>query len=80
MSKTVKMTLEISEHLHGFAKWAAEQQGYESAEDYLNAALNAAVLAAKREMELARREERLLVEDDGGGVWLADDVKHGFGF
>jgi hypothetical protein len=82
MTKTMKMTVEISDELYGFAAWAAEQNGHASAEDYLKATLNAALLAAKnREKALYKgRDENLFVEDDGGGVWHEDDIKHGYGF
>lgn len=73
--KTV--TLSISDEFYRFAEWAADRWCYCGATDYLAAALKRAVLEdMESPLVLPDGEpEKLLVEDEGGGMWLAEDIE-----
>jgi hypothetical protein len=73
---TKTVTLQISDEFYRFAEWAANEWGYFGLADYLAATLKRAILE-DMETPLAppdREPEKLLVEDDGGGKCLADDL------
>ncbi|MDG4901414.1 MULTISPECIES: hypothetical protein [unclassified Mesorhizobium] len=71
-----RVTLKIDDKFYSFAEWAAREWGYFGAEDYLRAALFRAVLEdMENPLVLPGGEpEKLLVEDDGGGMRLVDDI------
>lgn len=73
---TRTVTLQISDEFYRFAQWAANEWGYFGFADYLAATLKRGI---REDMEnpLALPDgepEKLLVEDDGGGMCLADDL------
>lgn len=75
-SGTKTVTLNISDEFYRFAEWAANEWGYFGLADYLAATLNRAILEdTENPLVLPDGEpEKLLVEDDGGGMRLADDI------
>lgn len=81
-SETKSVTLQISDEFYRFAEWAADQWGYFGPKDYLGAALKRAVLEdMENPLILPDGEpEKLLIEDDGGGMCLADDLDDDISF
>jgi hypothetical protein len=72
----MKIVLHISPEFFAFAEAMAKDQGYFGPADYLNAILNMAIIT---EMDSApvltrRDDEDQIVEDDGGGLRLVDDM------
>jgi hypothetical protein len=69
------ITLHLSDLLFERAFLLGKERGHDSLDAYLFHAVKNAVLDDWYDRMSALEElERLLVEDDGGGMWLADDL------
>ena len=70
----MKVILQINPEFFAFAEAMAKNGGYFGPADYLNALLNMALITEMDSAPVLTRceDETLLVEDDGGGMRLAD--------
>jgi hypothetical protein len=77
-----RVILQVSDEFFAFAEAMAQAGGYFGPADYLNAILNTAILAEiDNAAALPRRDdEKLIVEDDGGGLRLVDDIDYDIPF
>jgi hypothetical protein len=71
--KTLKLNL--TDLLFERAYLLGKERGFASLDEYLFSAVEDAILSDWYDRSLAQEEpEKLLVEDDGGGIWLADEL------
>jgi hypothetical protein len=71
-----KVILQVSDEFFAFAEAMAKHGGYFGPADYLNAILNMAIITEMDDAPVLTRrdDENQIVEDDGGGLRLADDI------